>query len=188
MPPIRAPLLAALILAGALPALAQDDDLDSDEAREFFAALEADGRLSTAVRLIRASEATWFLERDDGDDEEYTLFAPTDDAFARLPAGALDALLLEENRVALTEILEHHLIPDDDVDLDDLEDGRALEPATGEDLEVAVAGDAVTVGGANVVATDIEVDDGVVHVIDAVLIPDLVRDALTYRGILPEEG
>lgn len=189
MTPTRTPLLAAgLLLAAALPASAQEEDpLVSEEAAEFFAVLEGDGRLSTTIELLKLSEATWFLERDDEDDEEYTLFAPTDDAFAALPPGVLDALRAEENRVALTEILEHHLLPDEGLEADDLEAG-AVEPASGEDLEVAVEGDAVTVSGAPVVGTDIEANDGVVHVIDAVLVPGLVRDALTYRGVLPEEG
>lgn len=177
--------VAALLLAAGLPALAQDDPLASDEAAEFFAVLEGDGRLSRTIELLKASEATWFLDRDDEDDEEYTLFAPSDDAFARLPPGVVDALLAEENRVALSEILEHHLIPDEGLEAEDLEDGQTIEPATGENLDVTVEGDAVSLSGASVVGTDIEVDDGVVHVIDAVLVPALVLDALKYRGVYP---
>lgn len=186
---ILAALAGSLLMSSAVPALAQDEDpYASQEAIEFFAVLEGDGRLSRFIELLKASEATWFLERDAEDDEEYTLFAPSDDAFAQVPQGVLDALVEEEDRVALSQILEHHLIPAQGLEAADLEDGQELEPAVGENLDVMVDGETVTVSEAEVIGTDLETNDGVVHVVDAVLVPALIVDALKYRGVWPEEN
>lgn len=168
-------LAAGIALAGFAPAKAQDQG-------DFFAVAEQQGNLSTLVEALRASDAGWFLEEDN----QYTLFAPTDEAFAALPEGVLDALLTEENLPKLNAILEGHVVPEQQVTAGDLSDGQTLDPATGEPIEVAISGDQVMVGEATVMTPDIQTEQGVVHVIDTVLVPDMVVEAMKYRGEWPE--
>ena len=102
-----------------------------------------------------------------------TVFAPTDDAFAALPDGTVESLLLEENRDQLVAILTYHVLPRElrSTDLP----GRTIPVRTlntADMLRVTKSHGAVTVDGANVVAADIHADNGVIHVIDSVLLPD----------------
>ncbi|TYT26619.1 fasciclin domain-containing protein [Luteimonas viscosa] len=100
----------------------------------------------------------------------FTVFAPTDAAFAALPAGTVEDLLKPENKDQLVAILTYHVVP-----------GRypaarvvTLDEATtvqGDAVDIAATGGAVTVGGANVVSADVQASNGVIHVIDKVLIP-----------------
>jgi transforming growth factor-beta-induced protein len=97
----------------------------------------------------------------------FTVFAPTDAAFAALPDGVLDAVLAD--RELLTAVLLYHVIPGR-IMASDLEDGQIVVTAEGRPLRVTLTGGAA-VNGVNVVATDIEASNGVIHVVDGVLIP-----------------
>jgi len=105
-----------------------------------------------------------------------TVFAPTDDAFAALPAGVLDALLLPKNQELLVKILAYHLI-EGNVLAADIVDG---DVATAEGQNVTLkTGEFVTVNGSKVIAADVVASNGVIHGIDAVLLPpDFDVDAL----------
>lgn len=187
---IRPLLAAGLVLAGVglAPALAQEQEQEQEE-RGLLDVLEEDGRFSTLLDALQAADTTYFYEQEEEDeDSEYTLFAPTDDAFAALPEGVLDTLLQPDNRDVLTAILEHHVLADGAVAAADLTDGQSLDPASGENYEAAVDGEAVTVKQAAVVAPDLRYDLGIAHGIDTVLVPAIVLDALKYRGVYPEEG
>ena len=168
-------LAGGMALAGAAPAAAQD-------APDFRTAAEESGQFSTLLQALEASDAGWFLEEG----EPYTVFAPTDAAFDKLPDGVLDALLTEENRPKLNAIIERHVIPDGEVMAADLSSGEMLDPATGEPLEVSMEGDQVMVGEATVTQPDIQTDNGVVHAIDTVLVPEIVVEAMRYREEWPE--
>jgi len=96
----------------------------------------------------------------------FTVFAPTDAAFAKVPKAQLDALLADKAR--LTEVLTYHVVPGK-VMAKDVKSGK-VKTVHGGDLTVA-AGNGVTVDGANVVKTDIVADNGVIHVIDSVVLP-----------------
>lgn len=106
----------------------------------------------------------------------YTVFAPTDEAFAALPDGTLDALLADPSG-DLTSILTYHVVPGKVMAADVVTlDGEKVETVNGEELTVNVDGSAVSLTDAqgntvNVTATDIEASNGVIHVIDAVLMP-----------------
>jgi uncharacterized surface protein with fasciclin (FAS1) repeats len=98
-----------------------------------------------------------------------TLFAPTDAAFAALPAGTIDALLADPTGL-LTQILLYHVV-DAQALSTDLSDGQMIATLNGADVTVTINGNGVFINNAQVIVADIIADNGVVHVIDAVLIP-----------------
>ena len=100
----------------------------------------------------------------------FTVFAPTNAAFAALPAGTVDGLLKPESKNALTKILTYHVVAGA-VKAADLKDGQKVKTLQGEELTVAIKDGKVTINGANVTAADLTGSNGVVHVIDAVLMP-----------------
>jgi uncharacterized surface protein with fasciclin (FAS1) repeats len=97
----------------------------------------------------------------------YTVFAPTDAAFAKLPKADLDALLADKTR--LTAVLTYHVVPGK-VMAADVKAG-IVQTVEGRSLTIAVDNAKVMVDGANVTATDIVADNGVIHVIDSVVVP-----------------
>jgi uncharacterized surface protein with fasciclin (FAS1) repeats len=100
----------------------------------------------------------------------FTVFAPSDDAFANLPDGTVEYLVKPENKERLTAILLLHVIPGKVMAADVA--GQVMNPATAGGNTVRVDGvNGVVVNGANVVTADIECSNGVIHVIDAVLLP-----------------
>lgn len=124
----------------------------------------SDGRFKT---LVTALEAAGLVETLKGEGP-FTVFAPTDDAFAKLPEGTVEGLL--EDIPALTDILLYHVVPDKVLAADVV----TLESATtvlGKEVAVKVEGDKVMINDAMVVITDIEASNGVIHVIDTVLLP-----------------
>lgn len=123
--------------------------------------------------LVAAVEAAGLVETLSGEGP-FTVFAPTNEAFAALPDGLLDALLLPENKDALTEILTYHVVSGKVLSTD-LASGE-VTTVQGEDVTVVVD-DGVTVEGANVVVADVEAGNGVVHVIDAVIVPPSIDPA-----------
>jgi len=120
--------------------------------------------LSTAVAAISAADLVGTLSGEG----PFTVFAPTNAAFEALPAGVLDALLLPENKDALAKILTYHVVSGS-VMAADITDGD-VATVEGQNVTLSTA-NGVTVNGANVVIADVATDNGVVHVIDAVLIP-----------------
>jgi uncharacterized surface protein with fasciclin (FAS1) repeats len=100
----------------------------------------------------------------------FTVFAPTDAAFAKLPAGTVEDLLKPENRDKLIAILTYHVVPGA-VKAADVVNLKEAATVNGQSLEVSVDGQKVMIDGANVVATDIMASNGVIHVIDSVVLP-----------------
>jgi transforming growth factor-beta-induced protein len=98
----------------------------------------------------------------------FTVFAPTDDAFAKLPAGTLEALLADKE--ALKKVLLHHVVPGT-VKAADVVKLTSAKTAAGTDLAVKVDEGKVHIGAATVVKADVEAANGVIHVIDTVLVP-----------------
>jgi transforming growth factor-beta-induced protein len=125
-------------------------------------AVEA-GTFQTLVTAVQAADLASTLQGPG----PFTVFAPTDAAFDDLPAGALEALLADTQ--ALTEVLLYHVVPGR-ILASDLEDGQIVTTAEGRPFRVTLSGGA-RVNGVDVVQTDIEATNGVIHVIDAVLIP-----------------
>ena len=127
----------------------------------------ADGRFTTLVSAVQAAELVDTLKGEG----PFTVFAPTDDAFAALPEGTLDTLLLPENKQQLTDILLYHVVPGKVMAADVV--GLTSAPTVlGKDAEVRVEDGKVFLNdNVEVVITDIETSNGVIHVIDTVLIP-----------------
>jgi transforming growth factor-beta-induced protein len=126
----------------------------------------AAGGFKTLVAAVQAAELVETLKGAG----PFTVFAPTDEAFAKLPAGTLDDLLKPENKDTLTAILTYHVVPGK-VMAADVVKLKSATTAQGGDVTITVEGDAVKVNDANVTATDIECANGVIHVIDAVILP-----------------
>jgi uncharacterized surface protein with fasciclin (FAS1) repeats len=112
----------------------------------------------------------------------FTVFAPTDDAFAALPAGALDALLADPTG-ALAEVLLYHVVGGLALSTD-LSDGQMITTLLGEDVTVTINGNGVFINDAQVIIADILADNGVVHVIDAVLLPPPPQPTNTILDIV----
>ena len=120
--------------------------------------------------LVAAVTAADLVDTLSGDGP-FTVFAPTDEAFEALPDGLLDALLLPENKDVLTAILTYHVLPGEVM----AADVTAGEVATVEGSEIDITTDnGVMVNDATVITTDVEASNGVIHVIDAVLVPPSV--------------
>lgn len=119
--------------------------------------------------LVAAVQAAGLVETLKGPGP-FTVFAPTDDAFKKLPAGTVESLLLPENKDKLVAILTYHVVPGKVMaaDVVKLKDAKT---AQGQSVKIAVAGGKVKVDGATVVKTDIVTSNGVIHVIDSVILP-----------------
>ncbi len=129
------------------------------------AALAADDRFTTLVTAVTAAGLADTLSGAG----PFTVFAPTNDAFAKLPAGTVESLLLPENKDKLVSILTYHVVPAKVM----AADVKTMKAPTvqGSEASLVVADGTVKVDGATVTETDIKAGNGVVHVIDAVIMP-----------------
>jgi uncharacterized surface protein with fasciclin (FAS1) repeats len=119
--------------------------------------------------LAAALGAAGLVETLKGDGP-FTVFAPTDEAFAKLPAGTVENLLKPENKDQLTAILTYHVVSGEVMAADVVKLTEA-ETVNGKMVKIAVEGDTVMINGAKVVAADVDASNGVIHVIDAVILP-----------------
>lgn len=124
------------------------------------------GSFGTLVAAVKAAGLAETLKGEG----PFTVFAPTDEAFKKLPAGTVEDLLKPENKEKLAKILTYHVVPGNVMAADVVKLSSA-KTVNGKELSVKVDGEKVTVDGANVVKTDIKTKNGVIHVIDAVVIP-----------------
>ncbi len=124
------------------------------------------GSFKTLVAAVQAAELVDTLKGKG----PFTVFAPTDEAFAKLPKGTVESLLKPENKEKLIAILTYHVVPGKVMakDVVNLTEAKTVQ---GSAVKIAVDGGKVSVGGANVVKTDIVTSNGVIHVIDAVMLP-----------------
>ncbi len=126
-------------------------------------AVEA-GSFNTLVAAIKAAGLVETLKSDG----PFTVFAPTDEAFAKLPEGTVEALLKDKEK--LTAILTYHVVPGK-VLAEDVVKLTSAATANGQDVKIKVKKDKVMVDNATVIATDIMTSNGVIHVIDEVILP-----------------
>ncbi len=157
--------VALSVFASILPASAEHHKSMSHSADIVDTAVSA-GSFNTLVAAVQAAglEATL---RSDG---PFTVFAPTDEAFAKLPAGTVESLLKPENKTKLVSILTYHVVPGAVASTDIA--GQKLEVTTVEGSMVSIdATDGVMVDNATVIKADIKASNGVIHVIDTVIMP-----------------
>ena len=164
-------------LAAAQKAQAQAHAKAHTKARVQTVAFNADRKdiVDTAVgagsfkTLVAAVQAAGLVETLKGQGP-FTVFAPTDEAFAKLPAGTVESLLKPENKEKLVAVLTYHVVPGKVMAADVV---KLTEAPTvqGSKAKVKVVGGTVMIDNAKVVKTDIETSNGVIHVIDAVILP-----------------
>ena len=119
--------------------------------------------------LVAAVQAAGLAETLSGTGP-FTVFAPTNAAFNKLPKGTVDGLLKPEMKADLTKVLTYHVVPGS-LMAADLKDGQKLKTVQGNELTVSIKDGKVMIDGANVSAADLTASNGVIHVIDAVVMP-----------------
>ena len=128
----------------------------------------ADGSFSTLLAAVEAAGLDSVL-RGSG---PFTVFAPTDEAFAALPEGTVESLLMPENKDVLTQILTYHVV-DRAISSSDLAGYDMLEMVSGDVAMVMVDGSGASIASADVVLADLKAGNGIIHVIDAVILPPM---------------
>ena len=124
------------------------------------------GKFNTLVAAVKAAGLVETLKGPG----PFTVFAPTDEAFAKLPAGTLEELLKPENKAKLQSILKYHVVPGK-VMAKDVVKLNSAQTAEGQRVSIRTAGGVVMVDNARVLQTDIVASNGVIHVIDSVILP-----------------
>ncbi len=135
------------------------------ESKDIVAVAAGAGTFNTLVAAVKAAGLVETLQGAG----PFTVFAPTDEAFAKLPAGTVESLLKPENKQKLIAILTYHVVPGKVM----AADVKSMQASTvnGQKLSLVVANGGVTVNNANIVATDVAASNGVIHVIDIVVLP-----------------
>lgn len=143
----------------------------------------ADGRFTTLVAAVQAADLVDTLSSDG----PFTVFAPTDAAFAKLPAGTLDDLLKPENKQMLTDILLYHVVSGN-VLAADVANLTEAQTVLGKNVAVKVDGGKVFINDAEVILTNIQASNGVIHVIDTVILPPTEDTAMDIVDIAAADG
>ena len=159
--------LALLVAVPALVAAGCDEDPAGPELMSIVETAESAGSFDILLAAVEAADLTATLEGSG----PFTVFAPTDAAFDALPEGTLDSLLEPENQALLVDILTFHVVPGS-LTASDVTSRSSLATVLGQNLEVMVDGSMVRVDGALVAQADIMASNGVIHVIDRVLLPE----------------
>ena len=151
-----------------MPPTEEKADAMMDESQTIVDIAVADERFSTLVTALQEAQLVEALQGDG----PFTVFAPTNDAFAALPEGALEGLLADKG--ALTDTLLFHVVDGKILAADVIGlNGQMAETLSGFSFPIMIEGEKVMVGDALVIITDIEASNGVIHVIDSVLLPNL---------------
>ena len=127
----------------------------------------ANGSFTTLAAALEAGDLIGTLKSDG----PFTVFAPTDEAFAKLPAGTVEMLLLPENKAQLVEILTYHVVPGK-VSAADVVGLDSADTANGTAVAISIRDESVFINDSRVVATDIYASNGVIHVVDTVILPN----------------
>lgn len=126
----------------------------------------ANGSFNTLVAAVKAAGLVDTLKGEG----PFTVFAPTDEAFAKLPDGTVDMLLMPDNKDKLVAILTYHVVPGKVMAADVVKMDK-VTTVQGQDVMIKTMGDKVMINNATVIATDVKAKNGVIHVIDEVIMP-----------------
>jgi uncharacterized surface protein with fasciclin (FAS1) repeats len=158
-----------IIAAGAVAmALAMSAAKAADKPADIVQTAISNGSFKTLVAAVKAAGLVDTLKGPG----PFTVFAPTDDAFAKLPSGTLENLLKPENKKQLVAILTYHVVPGKVMSKDIAGKTTMAKSVEGEQISID-ATNGVKVDGAKVVKADVEASNGVIHVIDAVIMPKM---------------
>lgn len=127
----------------------------------------AAGTFNTLAAALEAGDLVDTLKADG----PYTVFAPTDEAFAKLPAGTVEMLLMPENKDKLVAILTYHVVPGK-VTAAEVITMTSAPTANGSDVAISIVDETVFINDSKVIATDIEASNGIIHVVDSVILPN----------------
>ena len=163
---ISAQTLATLVLLVFALQLSACDSANDDEPELDIVEVAVANDFNTLVSAVQAADLTSTLKGDG----PFTVFAPTDAAFEALPAGTVETLLQPNNRDQLVSVLTYHIVPGR-VTADEVVDLESATTLQGAPLNIETTNGTVRVNGAAVTATDVEASNGVIHVIDGVLLP-----------------
>jgi uncharacterized surface protein with fasciclin (FAS1) repeats len=155
-------LAASLLVSGP----GTDSEITDDPTMNIVETAVSAGSFNTLVAAVKAAGLVETLSGEG----PFTVFAPTDEAFAQIPEEKLNALLADKE--ALTAVLTYHVVAGE-VLAADVVNLSSAETVNGQSVEIMVHGDKVMIDGANVVATDIRTTNGVIHVIDKVILPQM---------------
>ncbi len=171
--------VALLFIATSINVTYADNKVEGDIVDTAISA----GSFNTLVAAVKAAGLVDVLKGDG----PFTVFAPTDDAFSKLPAGTVENLLKPENKDKLVAILTYHVVPGKVMSSDVVKLSEA-KTVFGQKASINVSGSSVMVDKANVVKTDIKTSNGIIHVIDNVIIPrdvvDLAVDAGSFKTLV----
>ncbi len=158
-------LSVALVAVAVLVPLAGQTSLRAQQ-QDIVQTAVAAGSFNTLAKALQAAGLVDTLKGKG----PFTVFAPTDEAFAKLPAGTLEDLLKPENKQKLTGILTYHVVPGKvpAADVTKLENAKTVN---GKSVRISTAGGSVMVDNAKVVKADVMASNGVIHVIDSVILP-----------------
>lgn len=163
-------LIAATLIAGsgvAHAAMCGSGEDHKHESKDIVDTAVEAGSFDTLVAAVKAAGLVDVLKGDG----PFTVFAPTDEAFAKLPEGTLESLLKPENKEKLVSILTYHVVSGN-VKAADVVGLTSAATVQGQEVKISVDGETVKIDGAQVVKTDIETSNGVIHVIDSVILPE----------------
>ncbi len=164
MKTIRILTLTALVATSSFLGVAHAEP--KEKAKDIVAVAAGNGSFNTLVAAVKAAGLVETLQGPG----PFTVFAPTDEAFAKLPKGTVEDLLKPENKAKLVSILTYHVLAGK-VMAADVKTMKA-KTVNGQSLDVKVTDGAVTVDNAKVVKTDVAASNGVIHVIDTVVLPN----------------
>ena len=157
--------LSALLVAALAMPLTQAAEKPAAAKEDIVAVASGAGSFKTLVAAVKAAGLVETLQGTG----PFTVFAPTDEAFAKLPEGTVADLLKPENKAKLVAILTYHVVPGKVM----AADVKTMQAKTvnGQELAIKVADGKVTVNDAKVIKTDVAASNGVIHVIDTVVLP-----------------
>lgn len=167
----RNPIIALLAAGSLFFAACGDDEANTVETTEapagdIVAVATAAGSFNTLAAALTAAGLVETLQGEG----PFTVFAPTDEAFAALPEGLVEALLLPENVEILRDILLYHVVVGSKVTSDMVTAGD-VAMANGDSATIVIDGATITIAGATISAVDVAASNGVIHVLNAVMVP-----------------
>lgn len=165
---VTASAATIVAIAPALPAVAGDYGTKKAKGGDLIA-VASDPAMTDVTTLVAAIKAAGLVETLQGSGP-FTVFAPTNAAFAKLPAGTVENLLKPENKEALKAILLYHVHAGAAVQAKDVKT-MSLPTANGKPLNVVVKDGTVTVNNAKVIKTDVTASNGIIHLVDTVILP-----------------